>query len=110
MCGENQRTLKFQIQKGRGESSFVLTATAPLRLPSPEPYGAWGVGVGPAGCSGRAEALEGGVHTLCTTLPSCTQRSHLQLSGLKIKKAEPTATETCLSSVYPRKPEPSPRL
>lgn len=98
----------------RGVKLCPYCRCSPVRLPSPEPSGVWGVGVGPAGCSGRAEALEGGVHKLCPALPcpalpSCTQFSHFQLSGLKIKKAEPAATETGLSSIFPRKPEPSPR-
>lgn len=37
MCGENQRTLKFQIQKGTGKSSSPLTSSAPLQALIPQP-------------------------------------------------------------------------
>lgn len=57
----------LEVSDPEGERGVRLSPSclcSPVRLPSPEPPGAWGVGVGPAGCPGRAEALEGGVHKL----------------------------------------------
>lgn len=88
MCGENRRTFKFQ--KGRGKRSLYLLCS-PVGLQTPEPSGAWGAGVRPAGCPGRAEALEGGVHKpgLHLILP-CTleQLPYLELSGSKTNKKQ----------------------
>lgn len=103
MCGENQRTLKFQIQKGRGESSPLLPASAPPLPPSSHPQGplvlGWGWGR-------QAEALwEECTAGLRPALPSRTAASPLELSGLKTRKAEPVATETCLKDKgFPRSP------